>query len=371
MELSHYSWPMAAYAACAAAWFVSMLLVLTKSLHGRYSMGETTGVQCFHIRPTPRIGGIALVFGVLLGALLGTGELRHLLLVTLLISAPAFAFGLLEDCTHRVSAGTRLFATLGSGVLAWFVTGISITDVNVPWLDPVLLWAPAAVLFTALAVGGLANAFNIIDGFNGLAAGTAIIALSAMSAVSLMLGDLPLSHLCLVLAAATLGFTLLNWPRGALFLGDGGAYFLGFAVAWVAVLLLQRQPVVSAWCPLLVCAYPVLEVLFSMLRRRHHKSHMGHPDHLHLHSLVKRRVVRHVFPGISRLARNSVTGALLWFATLLPGLWAVWFYDNTPALALGLVVFAAAYQLLYLRLVRFGWHWAAQARPAPALSTSK
>jgi UDP-N-acetylmuramyl pentapeptide phosphotransferase/UDP-N-acetylglucosamine-1-phosphate transferase len=362
---------MAAFATLSAAWFVSVLLVLTKHLHGRYSMPCATGIQNVHIEPTPRIGGLAIFFSVTLGMMLSENESRHQLQGIVMAGVTAFAFGLLEDFTHRVSVSSRLFATLGSGILGWFITGIAITDVNLPGIDTLLQWTPVAVLFTAFAVGGLANAFNIIDGFNGLASGTAFIALAAMGTLSQQLGDVPLNHVCFTLGAAVLGFLLVNWPFGKLFLGDGGAYFVGFAIAWVAVLLLHRHPEISAWCPLLICAYPVLEVIFSMLRRRHHSSLLGHPDRLHLHSLVKRRVVKRLFPTAHTTLRNSVTGTLLWVMTLLPALWGIWHYDNTPLLAVGLVVFAFAYQLLYLRLVRFGWHWQRREAPAPLLPSTK
>ncbi len=366
MELSHYSWPMAAFAAGAAALFTAVLLVLTKELHGGLSMDSPFGDQHFHRQPTPRIGGVALVAGVLQGAWLLDGEARHILWVVLLVGSPAFAFGLLEDLTKRVSVGVRLFATLGSGVLGWFITGISVTDVQVPILDTLLVWTPFAVLFTAFAVGGVANALNIIDGFNGLAAGAALIILSALGCLCVQLGDVQMAHVCLVLAAATFGFLLVNWPLGKLFLGDGGAYFIGFALAWVAVLLLHRHTRVSAWCPLLICAYPVLEVLFSILRRKLRHQNFGHADSLHLHSLVKRRVVRQLFPHTSHVLRNSITGAVIWGFVAPPALWGIAFFNNTPLLMLGMIVFTLAYQLVYFRVARFRWGW-----PWPGIPTFK
>lgn len=357
MELVQYSWPLAAWAAGAAALFVAVLLVLTKELHGVLSMDSTFGVQRFHTEPTPRIGGIAIVSGVLLGMLLLGGESRKMLQVIALAGAPAFAFGLLEDLTKRVSVAKRLFATLGSGVLGWFVTGISITGANLPGLDALLLWTPAAVLFTAVAVSGVANAVNIIDGFNGLAAGVALIILTALGLLSVSLGDAQLGHVCLILAASVAGFLLVNWPLGKLFLGDGGAYFVGFAIAWIAVLLLHRHVQVSAWCPLLICAYPVVEVLFSMLRRRQRHSLVGQPDRLHLHSLLKRRLVRRLFPRSTNLMRNSLTGALIWPLTVPFAVWAVAFYDDTPMLVLGMLLFVLTYEMLYCRLTRFHWGW--------------
>src|SRR4029450_979221 len=99
-------------------------------------------------------------------------------------------------------------------------------------------------------------------GFNGLAAGSVAIMLGAMGLIAYSVGDAQLATVSFVLAAGALGFGAVNWPFGKIFLGDGGAYFLGFLLAWVAVLLPMRSPHVNAWATMLVCAYPVLEVGF-------------------------------------------------------------------------------------------------------------
>jgi len=212
-----------------------------------------------------------------------------------------------------------------------------------------------SVAFTAFAVGGVANAINIIDGFNGLAAGTVIIILSGFAAICLSVGDVDLAYVCLILAGAVFGFLLVNWPLGKLFLGDGGAYAVGFALAWIAVLLLARHPQVSAWAPLLVCGYPILEVGFSVLRRRRRGLSPGDPDRLHLHSIVKKRFVRQLLPHASNLARNSVTGLIMWVCALTPMVIAINLYSDSLGLALGLVSCALAYSAVYARLTQFRW----------------
>jgi UDP-N-acetylmuramyl pentapeptide phosphotransferase/UDP-N-acetylglucosamine-1-phosphate transferase len=138
-------------------------------------------------------------------------------------------------------------------------------------------------------------------------------------------------------------------------LGDGGAYFLGFAVAWLAVLLLARHAEISAWCPLLACACPILEVGFTMLRRARRRSKLGAADCLHLHSLIKRRLTRRLLPNTSRMVRNSVTGGLMWLAGLLPAYIAVHWATDTPSLMLGFAVCALLYSSVYARLTQFRW----------------
>ena len=355
--LSFLPWP--ALVAGGVALLVAVLLLGTQRWHGHLSMDSTFGVQKAHIHPTPRVGGIAIVVGVLSGYVLAHPSRQNLLGPLLLASTPAFLFGLAEDLTKRVSVRARLLATMACGVLGWSLTGYSITGVDMPGLDWLLGFTAFSLLFTAFAVGGIANAINIIDGFNGLAAGTVIIILTAFGVMTTALGDHDLAMVCLILAGAVAGFLLMNWPMGKIFLGDGGAYFAGFAVAWLAVLILVRHAEVSAWAPMLVCGFPVLEVLFSIVRRRRRNLSPGNPDRLHLHSLVKRRVTRVLLPHASSLVHNSATGAIMWIAALVPAVIGVSWPTDTLMLVLGFVFCALVYTAAYARLTQFCWCWPA------------
>ena len=347
--------PMAAIIGGAAALVVACLLVITQSLHGHHSTDGTIGPQKFHTKPTPRVGGIAIVAGVLTAYTLAQPRHHDLLRPLLLAGIPAFVFGLAEDLTKRVSVRARLLATMACGLLGWAITGLSIKEVNVVGLDWLLGFTVVSVAFTAIAVGGIANAINIVDGFNGLAAGTSAIILGSFAVMAGALGDADLSAVCLLMGAAVLGFGLVNWPMGKIFLGDGGAYFVGFAIAWLAVLLMARHAEISAWAVLLVCAYPVLEVLFSMVRRRRRNLSTGTADRMHMHSLVKRRVVRFLLPRGSNLLRNSVTGAIMWAAGLIPAALALHLPGGTSILITAFVGCAFLYAAVYARITQFRW----------------
>jgi len=219
-----------------------------------------------------------------------------------------------------------------------------------------------SVVVTALAVGGIANAVNIVDGFNGLASGFVAIASSGIGFAAAAVGDVSLAVACFAMVAAIIGFWLVNWPLGKLFLGDGGSYFIGFALAWASVLLVQRNPSVTAFFPLLICIHPVTEVLFSIYRRRMTRTSPGAPDRLHLHTLLMRRLVAprltKLYPHSLRfrsMMRNPVTGfivASMTLPSLILGLLAMHSAIQTAALCL---LFAIGYVTLYARLVRFHW----------------
>lgn len=355
----------AAWAAGAAAFAACLLIVLTRRWHGRFTLDGTQGVQKFHEAPTPRIGGVGVVLGLVVARNFLDPSVAYLLGVLLLAAVPAFFSGLLEDVTRRVSVRTRLLATMASGALAWWLADAALRRLDVPFLDSLLAWAPASLLFTAFAVGGVANAINIVDGFNGLAAGVLLIALASLGLLAQGSGDIPVATLCAVVAAAVLGFGLVNFPLGKVFLGDGGAYVLGYLLAVIAVLVSVRNPQVSPWAALMACAYPVLEVGFSVLRRARRKHSPGHPDRLHLHSLINRRVVRKCLPALSPTLRNAAVSPIVWALAAGPAACGLLLRESTLALVLTLLGFVLLYALAYHRLVRFAWF---RRAPGPALS---
>jgi UDP-N-acetylmuramyl pentapeptide phosphotransferase/UDP-N-acetylglucosamine-1-phosphate transferase len=184
--------------------------------------------------------------------------------------------------------------------------------------------------------------------------------LGAVGVMALNVGDEPLASACLVQAVCALGFGAVNWPFGKIFLGDGGAYMLGFLLAWVAVLLPMRNPQINAWATILVCAYPVLEVGFSVRRRRQREGHHpGQADKVHLHHLIHRRIIRQVFPGLSPALQNGMTSPVSWACAALPAAWAVVFAQNTPLLMFGLGLVTLVYSGMYARLTQFRWCFSA------------
>jgi len=310
----------------------SLLLVATTRWHGRFTLDATRGIQKFHSVPTPRIGGLAIMVGLIFACVVARPAQQELFAPLLAAAAPAFLFGIAEDMTRRVSIGARLLATMASGVACWALTGVSIEATGITVLDAGLSWLPFSVLFTAFAVGGLANAVNIIDGFNGLASGTVIIGLLALGVIALDSNDPELATLCFTVSAVTVGFFLVNFPFGKLFLGDGGAYLLGFLLAWLAVTLVNRNPDVSPWAPLLACAYPIYETVFTIMRRLWCRRHPGRPDSCHLHSLVKIAIAGRYFRKFSAPMRNALVSPFSWVLAAVPALLAVRFPDDSTAL---------------------------------------
>jgi UDP-N-acetylmuramyl pentapeptide phosphotransferase/UDP-N-acetylglucosamine-1-phosphate transferase len=328
---------------------LTLLVVRLSSTRSRVADHDLSGPQKFHAVPVPRVGGGGIVAGILLGLLLVEWRLNA--------EVAKLGLALVEDMTKSVSARWRLLATAVSAALAFWILDAQIRHTTIPGLDWLVTYTAGALFVTVLGVAGIANAINIIDGLNGLASMCVVIMLAATAYVAFQVGDPLVASLALAGIGAVLGFFVWNFPAGLIFLGDGGAYFLGFFVAELSILLLVRNPTVSPIFPLLVCIYPVFETLFSIYRRRFLRAASpSEPDGIHLHSLIYRRVMRWAVGSRSAKAltrRNSMTSPYLWFICLLPVAPAVLFWNNTLMLTLALALFAVSYVVLYWRIVRF------------------
>lgn len=347
---------LAPMAGAAAAFVMCWVVVFTQHWHGHFTMDSTKGVQKFHSAPTTRIGGVPIMTGVLAIWALAPAPWQPILGPMMWASLPALVCGLAEDVTKRVNVRVRLMATIGSGVAGSLITGTTLTHTGIPFMDQALQasW-PLALAFTGFAVGGVANAVNIVDGFNGLAPGLIILCLCALGFIALQAGDPALAGVMFALAAVVVGFLAVNFPLGKIFLGDGGAYVLGFWLAWLAVMLMERNPGVSPAAVLLACAYPVVEVLFSVVRRLRRGHSPMHPDRLHLHSLLQCRLARKRLAHWPVVMQNASVSPLVWLISVGASLLGVLFWNEALAAWSGLVVFTGVYVLIYRRLALFGW----------------
>jgi UDP-N-acetylmuramyl pentapeptide phosphotransferase/UDP-N-acetylglucosamine-1-phosphate transferase len=340
---------------------------LIRYMRGYAKLADTdmSGPQKFHSRPVPRVGGVGIVVGVSAG-LLFAASLRYRDSMTgfllLACSAPALLAGLAEDLTKSQSPRRRLFFTaVSAGIAVWALEAV-IRRTDIPGVDWLVTYKALAVAVTIFAVAGVANAVNIIDGFNGLASMCVVMMLCGIGYVAFQAGDSTITLCALAGLGAVLGFFMWNFPAGLIFLGDGGAYFLGFYVAELSILLVQRNPSVSPLCPLLMCIYPIFETVFSIYRKKFLRGiSPGVPDGIHLHMLVYKRLMRWSLGSQTAKTltrRNSFTSPYLWFLCMLAVVPSMLFWDNSAVLAGFIALFAATYTIVYRRIVRFrtpGW----------------
>lgn len=285
--------------------------------------------QKLHSEPTPRIGGLGIFVSILFMA----KDLKIGLYIILCL-IPAFLAGFLEDLYAKISPWRRLLIMSISGGMAIYLLQTVVTDfgiIEIPY------WM--GIMVTMVAILGLINGTNMIDGFNGLSSGVCFLIFSTYFVISYRIGDTELAYISLVCMASILGFLVFNFPGGKIFLGDGGAYSLGFLLAIVSILLVMRNPDISPWFVFVSLIYPVWEVIFSFTRRTViHKLSPLYPDSKHVHQLIYRNITRE---------KNSITSLFIFPFVVLFNTLAILFYNNTWILILISVFFVTIYTLFY------------------------
>lgn len=229
-----------------------------------------------HARPTPRLGGVA-IYIAFAAALLCVPFLGNMVseifranlpnLLTLLVPATLiFLFGIYDD--FRGASAPQKIAVQAIAAAMVFAGGFRIENLSSPFGDSwhLPMWLSFAV--TALWIIGLTNAFNLIDGIDGLAAGASVFALISILVFSVAQRNPEISQLAVVLLGAVLGFLRFNFNPATIFLGDSGSLFLGFMAAALSLAGSQKgSTIVAIAIPLVSFGLPVTEVGLSLLRR--------------------------------------------------------------------------------------------------------
>ena len=316
-------------------------------------LDDLTGVQKFHHQPTPRIAGVPVFMSFFIGLwYLDLQEVDYVFL--LLASLPVFMGGSIEDIIVRVSPFKRMISILASIVMMFVFLDIRIDFLGFTLVDYLLSNSIVSLLFTLLVVGGVVNAINIIDGYNGLLIGYSIAVLLAIAYVANILGDDLVIQLSLILIASLLGVFIFNFPFGKIFMGDGGAYFIGFMMAVIGLMLGNRNEEVSHWFILLLFIYPLYETAFSVYRKKIvRNTSPSQPDGYHLHMMIYKRLVRRKFFKNNKTMQNSMTSPFLWALSLVGIIPAVIWYDNQTMLIIWAFIFMIIYTIIYRRIVHF------------------
>jgi len=338
-----------------------MMLVRYEHLHSHISGDhDHLSPQKFHINSVCRIGGLAILLSLILG-----GVLKYFLnesesieiLILAIASLPAFLVGFAEDTTKRAGIRIRFLGICISSILVGLFFNTWVESVGIEIFDFIFLVPLIPVVFTVFAICGLTNAYNIIDGFNGLASMVAILTLISLCYVGFKCNDSLIVILTLVPIGAILGFFFWNYPKGLIFLGDGGAYLIGFWIAFVSIFIVTRNHSVSPFYALLVNAYPVVETIFTIWRRSFHKNkNPSLADDMHLHTLIYRRAItwdeKDKGKIVSNVA-NARTSPYLWLLASAGIIPASLFWNFSPILITFFVIFCFLYLLCFLSIIKF------------------
>lgn len=342
-----------------ASLIFSLFVLRYAHLHGHISFDhDKKGVQKFHSFDTPRIGGLPIFIGILFSVAIQFIQdisFANIGIILILSSLPIFTLGLLEDLTKKINASYRLLAAFLSAFLACYFLNTWITNIQFMNIDLLLKIAPISIVFTCFSVAGVTHSINLIDGFHGIASMIGVFILSAIVYVAFKVSDMTIVILGISVIGAILGFFVLNYPKGLIFLGDSGAYLIGFWISLLSLLLVNRHEEVSDWFPLLLCFYPIFETFFTIFRRYFIKRMSpGLPDSFHLHQLIYKRVLRWIaIDNNERNKKNSMTAPYLWILSLFSIIPAILFWRYHQILKIFAFIFSLCYLWLYVSIVRF------------------
>lgn len=336
--------PLAAVTFLTALLCVSLFVPRLRDFALRIGAVQRGGGRRIHSGAIPNIGGIAIFAGLLIALLIGSlvrpeliDAYRVELLAIVLGSSLMTLIGFVDDL-WEIPASMRLAAQfVAAGILV--VNGVKI-DYITNYLAEFNLFADQrylylsglsntlAVIVTMVWVVGFTNAFNFIDGLDGLSSGIAAISSLSLLAVVVQFGDRGASVLLLAaLAGAALGFLRHNFSPATIYMGDSGAYMLGYILAAVSVLgALKMTAAVTVVTPILILALPVVNITQVTLRRLSQGISPSTARNDHLHDLLR-----------IRSGSKQLTVIILWLATLGLGILGM-LLSNTPPILMLLTI---------------------------------
>jgi UDP-GlcNAc:undecaprenyl-phosphate GlcNAc-1-phosphate transferase len=313
-------WPL------GTAFIIALVLTpIIRDIFHAYNVVDRPGFRKVHAHPIPRLGGIAIAAAYAIG-LVRVSTDEALLWRVLPGAGVILLTGILDDF-FNLPANYKLAGQLAAGAVA-FWSGLRIDAIAGEAL-PLALSLPLTVFWLLLTT----NAFNLIDGLDGLCAGMACVASAALFAAASIQGNVALQRAALPLIGALLGFLFYNFSRATMFLGDSGALLIGFLAGCYGIMFMERAPALDALAPLMALAVPLMDLSLSVVRRFMTNRPIFSADRGHIHhrlldrGLTPRRVVlvllRWALGGSVFALLLTYSSVFLWQGCILLGFCAM------------------------------------------------
>lgn len=331
--------------------FSYLLTYLILKIHNfklKHYIASPIGPQKIHSGTIPRLGGLSifLTMGIFSVYNLHYNSYEQNFFALFFISSiPVFVSGFLDDITQSIKPKIRLLASFGTACIAVILLDIHIYSINLNLIDLYLQNKFISFFFTILCIVFIIQAFNILDGLNGLSLGTGILCLFSSVIIAYKIDYLELIVLLYCLIFIKLGVLFFNFPLGKIFLGDGGAYIIGLYISLSVLLLYKESDEIYSFVIVLILLYPSYELLRTFTRRIFvDKSSIFKPDKKHLHSLLYRL---NSLKNYSKIKSNNLTSLQILLIQLFNFVYVMSFYENDLMIFLGILWFIIIYEFLY------------------------
>lgn len=323
---------------------VTLIVILTKNIHGSISLDTSVGPQKIHDKAIPRIGGVVIFLTLLILSVLLTNS--EIFVIIMLSSIPTFISGLYDDICKNISHITRLLSAFLSGTIFVILSGSWISSVGISWVDYILYFELIAIPLTILSIATSINAFNIIDGLNGLSIGTVLLIIITTFIINFENLDHSISEISLNVFLVLIAILIFNFPKAKIFIGDCGAYLLGFIVSSVIILMPEKNEDINSFSSLLLILYPFYELMKTIFRRlKSENAKTWMPDNKHLHSLLYQYNIK--YKKLSKVTANPISTLQILILPFFCCIWTILFSDNQLYLIFGVMIFVLIYEILY------------------------
>lgn len=331
------------------SFLVCVLLIFISKIAGKKGLVNLRkSPQTLHKKSVSRFGGIAIFLSLLFVSFADGDSNYKFLQQALLCSSPIFILGIFDDLQIEIKPLLRLLIVFPTAFLSYKFLGTEAYSLDIPYIDYLFNFKIFSILFICFALSGMVNAFNMIDGINGL---VLLFCLSVCVTTLLFQASSlsePTNLFFVAIFFAILAVFILNFPFGRIFLGDGGAYFLGIMIS-IGVIKYYQINELSPWYVLSVFIYPITDVLISIIRRIIGNYSTLNPDNKHLHHLILGRVNK--MKITSENAKHAISTCLIFILFLPFLLVANYFSDNTTILQIVCLIFVSFYVALYILLI--------------------
>lgn len=325
---------------------IGLIFIFFRKYLNKFQGPEKKQPQNLHKKSVSRFGGAAIFVSLFLVTIIDQTQDYDLLRMTLLCSFVAFIMGFMDDFRIIIPPLLRLSILFPSSLLAYFLLDTQAYNIGIPIFDFLFDYKIFSIVFICLALSGIVNAFNMIDGVNGLVLTYVMsICISTIILSQNYLGT-QTNLLFVALFFSCLGIYVLNLS-GRIFLGDGGAYFLGMAIA-IALIRHYQENSFSPWYVMCILIYPVTDTLATILRRILEKASALEPDNRHFHHLFYQRFKKSNTLGERKL--HALTSTFL-FILYMPFVVAANIFPYEKNILISLcITFIAFYVLIYALL---------------------
>jgi len=323
----------------AGAFGLSALCVAGLRNWAAVRMLDIPNARSLHTRPTPRGGGLGIVLGVLIGAW-SLFVFRILSMPLREIAALSLGGGLVAlvgwlDDIHRLSYPLRLVVHAISSAIILAAIG-RFHNITIPFIGDIHLYS-IGILVVLIWIMGMTNAYNFMDGIDGIAGGQAVVAGLGWVTIGFVSGQSFVALIGLLLAASSMGFLFHNWPHARIFMGDVGSAFIGFTLAVIPILATQNDKRCMVAGILVVWPF-IFDTSFTMVRRLINKENIfvAHRSHIYQRLVIagySHRFMALVYMG---LALIGTVLALLWYIRAP--------FVNVAVIALPILLFAGLWQ---------------------------